>query len=392
MKALIVDNVILYKNEGDYYAPTIYDNKFFDRYLSVFSEIRIVAKVFPANNVQLSNFIRINTNSLEIIELPPYRGLQQMLKNIFRIRRVFQNIEDGCDCSILKVVQVESIFAILFGHLRRPYGVEVVNDPQTFTPGFSLIKFVSVQAMYYFMRHAKGVSYITKRVLQNKYPCYGMTEKGKKKGYFYTDYPTIDLYVEDNVRTRVYPEKMSKIKLLHVANVIESDAKGQSTVIKIIEKLKKHHIEAKVFFLGEGGYVEELRRLAKTLNVEDSVCFVGRVASHEEVINYYKTCDLFVFPSRSEGQGRVNLEAQSVGLPCLASKVGGIVELFDEDYLFDPDDVEGFSNKIVYLCNNTKELSEMSKKNIESARRFEYSKAKSKRESFYKELQQLARK
>ncbi len=56
MNALIVDNIILLKDEttGDYYSPSIVDNQFFLRYLDVFEKIKVVTKVFPLERTIIS--------------------------------------------------------------------------------------------------------------------------------------------------------------------------------------------------------------------------------------------------------------------------------------------------------------------------------------------------
>ena len=52
--------------------------------------------------------------------------------------------------------------------------------------------------------------------------------------------------------------------------------------------------------------------------------------SHEEVIQYMSAADVFVLPSYGEGLPTVLVEAGSIGLPIIASRVGGIPELLDD--------------------------------------------------------------
>lgn len=42
--------------------------------------------------------------------------------------------------------------------------------------------------------------------------------------------------------------------------------------------------------------------------MEEQITFVGKV-SQDEITDYYKDCDLIVFPAKSETQGIVLLEA-----------------------------------------------------------------------------------
>lgn len=384
MKALIVDSIVLYKKDNIYYSPSIYSNSFFERYISVYSRIKVVAKVIKTRTTD--NLIPLDTEDIEIVEIQPYRGLKQLSCCFIKIARRYKHIGDDCDCAILKVVQLESIFAVLFGRLKKPYGVEVVNDPLSLNNKNIVVKLVSVCAMKYFVRHAKGVSYITRYVLQEKYPCYGMTKAGKKKGFFYTNYPTLDLHIDKSVQPRKYVGIFNPMHILHVANVIVDDSKGQTTLLKAARRCILRGLNVEIIIVGEGKYVETLRMMSEKLDIAENIRFVGRIADHNKLMDYYRGADLFVFPSRSEGQGRVNLEAQSVGLPCLASNVGGIVELFDKQYLFNPYDYVGFADKIIHLAKHPEEMEEMSRKNILNARKFDCSVSSKKRTDFYRAI------
>lgn len=69
--------------------------------------------------------------------------------------------------------------------------------------------------------------------------------------------------------------------------------------------------------VGEGDEERSLQRLAAQLEIADRVRFVGPVP-HQAVGCWYRAADLFVFPSVSETQGLVVLEAMAHGLPVLA--------------------------------------------------------------------------
>lgn len=82
--------------------------------------------------------------------------------------------------------------------------------------------------------------------------------------------------------------------------------------------------------LGSGPEEGGLKALARDLGVIDRVHFVGFV-SHTELPSYLHASDIFVRPSRTEGFGASFPEAMAVGLPVVATQVGGISDfLFDE--------------------------------------------------------------
>lgn len=78
--------------------------------------------------------------------------------------------------------------------------------------------------------------------------------------------------------------------------------------------------------VGEGDDRTRLARLAEGLGVPDRVRFPGAVAP-QEVGACYEAADLFAFPSVSEAQGLVVLEALAHGLPVLAARSAALEDL-----------------------------------------------------------------
>jgi glycosyltransferase involved in cell wall biosynthesis len=83
---------------------------------------------------------------------------------------------------------------------------------------------------------------------------------------------------------------------------------------------------------GRGELDEALRRQAEELGIEKRVHFLGFRADMPQVL---QTLDCFVFPSLREGLGLALVEAMASGLPVVASRVGGIPEVFSEEPMGD---------------------------------------------------------
>jgi glycosyltransferase involved in cell wall biosynthesis len=73
-------------------------------------------------------------------------------------------------------------------------------------------------------------------------------------------------------------------------------------------------------------FQEIVRRLARDLNIEDRIDWVG-IVKRSEIVNYYEQANLYALPSRWEGQANVILEAMSAGLSIITSQTDGISDL-----------------------------------------------------------------
>lgn len=101
--------------------------------------------------------------------------------------------------------------------------------------------------------------------------------------------------------------------------------------------------------IGNGwqGLYQELRRLGEAAGLAaHELVFTGHV-SDEELLDLYNLCELFVFPSLSEGYGLPVLEAMACGIPVIASNTTSIPEVVGrQDALFDPHRVDAIAAKI----------------------------------------------
>jgi glycosyltransferase involved in cell wall biosynthesis len=386
MKVLVVDNAYIYRTpDGKYYTPAIYGYDFFQRYLNVFEEVRFAAKTKHVDSIDVSKHLLVSGPNLEIFELPWYQGFRDMIKNIFKLIPRYMKAWKGCDCYIFRVAQIESYLTYIFAK-KKPFAVEVVNDPASWDDMHWLFKSLNLKMFKYMINKANGVSYITKKYLQDRYP---KEKKFRNQFYFEASYLTLDIDTSSIKHPKKFSEITKNINIVHVSNIIGDEKKGHKTVIDVVKKLIESGYNANVKFIGDGPGVSFFKKYTNELNLSQNINFVGRIYDKFELLEEISKCDLFLFPSHSEGLGRVNIEAQAAGLPCLASNVGGIVELFDNKYLFDPLDVEGFANKIIRLINNPSEMEEMSMANIENAKKYTKEIMIEKRNEFYGKLRKL---
>jgi glycosyltransferase involved in cell wall biosynthesis len=78
--------------------------------------------------------------------------------------------------------------------------------------------------------------------------------------------------------------------------------------------------------IGDGPERDRLEQLARAQNIADRIYFAGQ-RNREETLSLMAACDLFVLNSTYEGFPHVVLEAMDVGLPVVATAVGGTPEI-----------------------------------------------------------------
>ena len=100
--------------------------------------------------------------------------------------------------------------------------------------------------------------------------------------------------------------------------------KGQKFLLHMSRTLKDKGFPHRVILAGEGELEESLRRLAKDLDVRDTVRFAG---FRQDLGSFWKSLDLFVLPSLWEGFGFVLAEAMLAQIPLLGFDANSMPEL-----------------------------------------------------------------
>ena len=104
--------------------------------------------------------------------------------------------------------------------------------------------------------------------------------------------------------------------------------KGHKYLVDAFGSLLKSNCEAYLVLVGRGFEESSLRKRVQDLDIpEGKVIFTG---FREDVENILNAMNLYVQPSLSEGHPLAVLEAMSLGIPVIASAVGGLPELFEQ--------------------------------------------------------------
>lgn len=118
--------------------------------------------------------------------------------------------------------------------------------------------------------------------------------------------------------------------------------KNHKIVIEALAKLGRKDL--RYIICGRGPLLDSHLQLAKSLGIEDQVTFTGYRA---DIDRFYQAADIFVISSFREGLPVAPMEAMAAGLPCIASKIRGNIDLFSEsELLFDPANTDSLISAI----------------------------------------------
>ncbi len=111
--------------------------------------------------------------------------------------------------------------------------------------------------------------------------------------------------------------------------------------------------KAELIIIGDGPLKNDLTRQIEEAGLSDSISLVGKKAK-KDIIGLLQSADAFVFPSNNENFSVAVLEAQSCGLPVIATVCGGIRECIDDStgILVNVKDVEAMRMALIAMQNN----------------------------------------
>ncbi len=183
--------------------------------------------------------------------------------------------------------------------------------------------------------------------------------------------------VPNTVNTELFYPQIDKIRndeikrILLVCSLLP--VKGVPFLLEAIKRIKAKRRDFRLDIIGDGPNREDYENMAKELQINDLVKFLGFIPKREDVAEFMRRSDFFVLPSIWENLPCVIIEAMASGVPVVATKVGGTGELVDENagILVPPKDAGSLAEAIDSMLDNCNSYS--SERIAQSARdRFNY--------------------
>jgi glycosyltransferase involved in cell wall biosynthesis len=147
--------------------------------------------------------------------------------------------------------------------------------------------------------------------------------------------------------------------------------KGQATAIEALRLLREDGLDARLLLIGSAkfvasatrfdnnAYVAGLHAQVAEAGLQERVSFLGE---REDVPELVRALDILLLPSEEEPFGRALLEAMALGVPVLATNVGGPVEIVEdgrEGYLLPPHEPAAWAQAIRRLAASPEQAAQM---------------------------------
>lgn len=376
--------------DGKVYSADAFTNRLWERYLTRFERITVVARVLEGSGATCRKNMCAQSERVSFLPLPYYLGATGFLKNKRSIEAVMQQAFGPGKAYILRVPGIVGRTASQV--LRRksiPYGVEVVGDPwDVFAPGVvnhplrPLLRRLFTRALKQTVQKSSAALYVTQQALQRRYPV--------ASGVFQTAASNVQI---DDTSLAPQPKTLAsggRIELISAGSLAQL-YKAPDVMLKALAELTGKNFDCRLTWLGDGKYKAAMQKLAAELQLADRVDFRGSVPP-AEVGRALAEADIFVSASRTEGLPRVVVEAMACGLPCVATRVGGVPELLDESVLVEAGDAAGLAARLAEMMRNPLWAARQAAINLKKAQEYKESVLMRNRQLFYDRLIRIAEK
>ncbi|MBX3448173.1 MAG: glycosyltransferase family 4 protein [Planctomycetaceae bacterium] len=389
---ILFDHRFRLDEDGRILSAKNYSAEFFaSRYLRVFDRIRLVARLTTPNGSLPGLHPFPDDSRIMLRSVGDWQSAFGWLRRQAQIRSIVR--QEAADAEAVLAIVPGVLAGMAFPELRRrDYSIEVVGDPyDSLSPGTirhplrPIVRMLAPRSLRRLCRHATHSSYVTSTALQKRYP----------PGPTTTAIGCSDVVLPNEAFRQAAPSfqdtSTRPITLINVGTMAVN-YKRQDLLIRAVAALRNRGREVMLRLVGDGALRADFAALAKMLRVEEFVTFCGSVAPGQEIREELDGADLFVMPSVQEGLPRALVEAMARGLPCLASRVGGIPELLSDGDLFAPRSAETLISAIDQMIADPRRMSQAAARNLTKAAEFRSNVLDSRRLEFYESISQAAKK
>lgn len=375
------DHIFREDIKGNYYTGACFNNMVWKRYLRNFDELIVLARLDRQKIPTDNKYNSFHLENLSFKAVPTLSDPLNILKNRHQARRIIYEELKKSDVLIARLPSEIGNLAIKIAkELNKPYLIEVVGCIWD-----SLWNYGTLQARIYapiayyrmkkYIKDAKYAIYVTNEFLQKRYPTSAVTRNISNV--------ELNEVSEDALikRMKRYSSSPKDFLTIGMIGSLNNKIKGIDVALRALSELKKEKVKFEFKVLGDGDPNIWLP-LIQQLNLEENVEFCGLLPGGEPVLKWLDNIDIYIQPSYQEGLPRAVIEAMSRGCPVVGSTAGGIPELVNRKCLHKPGSYEKLAKIIKEINSDKKYMENLSKENLDTAKKYQKSVLDSKRYDF----------
>lgn len=251
---------------------------------------------------------RLEGNGIKVIFLNKKSGLD--ISIILKLRKIFKS-EKPDIIHTHRYVMEYVVPAAIGLHIRKIHTLHSIASKENTKFGRML------NHIFFNVNSVKPVA-LSKNVLKTVVEEYKLSEN--------------DIYIVYNgVNVDIKNRKESyhidnKFKLVHVGRF--AVAKNHKILLEAVLEMRTKGVDISLTLVGDGELKDEIYYYAEKNKMMDYVHFVGTT---DNIYFYFENADAFILPSIYEGMPMTLIEAMGYGMPIIASNVGGIPNMIEND-------------------------------------------------------------
>lgn len=387
MRGIFCHDLPVYKDVNGVYCSTTLTDDLFQRYFQVVDELVVAVRVYSLNvTYQEAHQERITLPGIRFMEIPNLNTPRGLFSLIPKYKRLLQEEMKVCDLVFIRGGIIATMGVDCARKLHKPYLIECAGAAWESYWHHSMIGKLIAPYMEFRarkdIREASAVIYVTEHWLQRRYPTKGI--------YTHASNVILQEIPEDSLLKRLAKLRGKEVSgqlVLGTTAGVDNKAKGQQFVIRILPELMKQY-NVRYELVG-GGDAKYLLSVARQCGVEDRVIFMGQL-THDQVLDWLDSIDLYVQPSMQEGLPRALIEAMSRACPSVGSSTAGIPELLEKDAVFKRGNLQSLLNTLKKILGS--DLSARAEVNFVKAQEYGLDKLDKRRKIIYEQYREIVEK
>lgn len=332
------------------------DGYYLDQISAHFAVTTIVAQEIPEKNI--TNETYSFKNKVQFINRTKFSGKKLFLK--------FRTIHKLIKTHDVVYLFYPLKFSLFIALITAFMGKKVIAYNGGFWSEFKTLgiknKFrKTIMSYYYNLLESLSIRLCNVYLSNNN----SLLKKHAKKQKVKKSYPLLK-FTEKDLHYSKTSVITKKLKLLSVNHI--KPGKGLFELVTAISLLKKStDLDIELTIIGSytalPDFSNALKKHIKNLELDDTIKLLGQINDHPTILSYYKSSDIFIIASESEGFPRVIWESFSQSLPVISTALPNILMEFENKSLpllcIPNNSPENIVNGITVLANDLKKRNEL---------------------------------